>query len=81
MQELLEYVFVVIFTLEAIMKVVAYGFVFHPGAYLRNGWNVLDFVIVIIGYVRHVYFIFSPHLFTRCVRYWLKMKDGLSYVA
>jgi len=49
-QELLEYVFVVIFTLEAIMKVVAYGLVFHPGAYLRNGWNVLDFVIVIVGY-------------------------------
>jgi len=47
----LEYVFVVIFTLEAIMKVVAYGFVFHPGAYLRNGWNVLDFVIVIVGSV------------------------------
>jgi len=44
-------VFVVIFTLEAIMKVVAYGFVFHPGAYLRNGWNVLDFVIVIVGSV------------------------------
>ena len=49
LQELLEYVFVVIFTLEAIMKVVAYGFAFHPGAYLRNGWNVLDFAIVIVG--------------------------------
>ena len=45
----MEYVFVVIFTLEAIMKVVAYGLVFHPGAYLRNGWNALDFVIVIVG--------------------------------
>jgi len=49
LQELLEYVFLVIFTLEAMMKIIAYGFVSHPGAYLRSGWNVLDFVIVIIG--------------------------------
>lgn len=50
-QELIEYVFLVIFTLEAIMKVVAYGFVLHPGSYLRNGWNILDFFIVSVGYV------------------------------
>ena len=48
-QELIEYGFLVIFTLEAIMKVVAYGFVLHPGAYLRNGWNILDFFIVTVG--------------------------------
>jgi len=48
-QELIEYVFLVIFTLEAIMKVVAYGFALHPGAYLRNGWNILDFFIVSVG--------------------------------
>ena len=50
-QELIEYVFLVIFTLEAIMKVVAYGFALHPGSYLRNGWNILDFFIVSVGYV------------------------------
>lgn len=48
-QERIEYVFVVIFTMEAILKIIAYGFVLHSGAYLRNGWNVLDFVIVVIG--------------------------------
>jgi voltage-dependent calcium channel L type alpha-1D len=31
------------------MKIIAYGFLLHPDAYLRNGWNFLDFVIVIIG--------------------------------
>ncbi|KAJ1530607.1 hypothetical protein ONE63_005487 [Megalurothrips usitatus] len=31
------------------MKIVAYGFVAHSGAYLRNGWNLLDFTIVVIG--------------------------------
>ncbi|KAJ8301678.1 hypothetical protein KUTeg_020665 [Tegillarca granosa] len=47
--EHVEYIFLVIFTLEAIMKIIAYGFVLHSGAYLRNGWNILDFVIVVIG--------------------------------
>ncbi|GBM69807.1 Voltage-dependent calcium channel type D subunit alpha-1 [Araneus ventricosus] len=44
-----EYLFLVIFMIECIMKIIAYGFLFHPGAYLRSGWNFLDFVIVIIG--------------------------------
>ncbi|KAG8191964.1 hypothetical protein JTE90_002238 [Oedothorax gibbosus] len=46
-----EYVFLVIFMIECIMKIIAYGFLFHPGAYLRSGWNFLDFVIVIIGII------------------------------
>ena len=25
----------------------ALGVVFHKGAYLRSGWNVLDFIIVV----------------------------------
>ncbi|KAM6977782.1 dihydropyridine-sensitive L-type skeletal muscle calcium channel subunit alpha-1-like [Aplochiton taeniatus] len=47
--ESLEYVFLVIFTLECFLKIVAYGLMFHEGAYLRNCWNVLDFVIVFMG--------------------------------
>ncbi|GFS37972.1 muscle calcium channel subunit alpha-1 [Trichonephila inaurata madagascariensis] len=46
-----EYLFLVIFMIECIMKIIAYGFLFHPGAYLRSGWNFLDFVIVIIGII------------------------------
>ncbi|KAK2156436.1 hypothetical protein LSH36_213g01006 [Paralvinella palmiformis] len=52
-KEDVEYVFMVIFTVEAIMKIVAYGFLLHPGAYLRNGWNILDFIIVVIGMIIH----------------------------
>lgn len=33
------------------MKILAYGFIAHSGAYLRNGWNLLDFTIVVIGSV------------------------------
>lgn len=47
--EKIEYIFLVIFTSECVMKVIAYGFAMHPGAYLRNGWNLLDFTIVVIG--------------------------------
>lgn len=48
-QEKVEYVFIVIFTLESALKIVAQGFLFHPGAYLRSAWNFLDFTIVIVG--------------------------------
>ncbi|XP_046801240.1 muscle calcium channel subunit alpha-1-like [Lucilia cuprina] len=33
------------------MKIIAYGFVLHTGSYLRNGWNFLDFFIVVIGMI------------------------------
>ncbi|XP_076316388.1 muscle calcium channel subunit alpha-1-like isoform X2 [Tachypleus tridentatus] len=49
--EKVEYIFLVIFTLECFMKIIAYGFLLHPGAYLRNAWNILDFIIVVIGLV------------------------------
>ena len=29
------------------MKVIAYGFVIHPGSYLRDSWNCLDFIVVV----------------------------------
>ncbi|KAJ8017066.1 hypothetical protein DPEC_G00013920 [Dallia pectoralis] len=47
--ESLEYLFLVIFTLECFLKIIAYGFIFHKGAYLRNAWNILDFIIVFMG--------------------------------
>uniref|UniRef100_A0A671RDS1 Voltage-dependent L-type calcium channel subunit alpha n=1 Tax=Sinocyclocheilus anshuiensis TaxID=1608454 RepID=A0A671RDS1_9TELE len=43
------YVFLVIFTIETFTKILAYGLVMHPSAYIRSGWNLLDFVIVIVG--------------------------------
>jgi len=47
--ESIEYVFLVIFTAECFMKIIAYGLFMHQGAYLRSIWNILDFTIVIIG--------------------------------
>lgn len=49
--EKLEYFFLTVFAIEATLKIIAYGFLFHADAYLRNGWNVLDFTIVFLGVV------------------------------
>ncbi|XP_013922794.1 PREDICTED: voltage-dependent L-type calcium channel subunit alpha-1S, partial [Thamnophis sirtalis] len=47
--EKLEYFFLIVFAIEAMLKIIAYGFLFHADAYLRTGWNVLDFTIVFLG--------------------------------
>ncbi|ESO09534.1 hypothetical protein HELRODRAFT_156481 [Helobdella robusta] len=46
-----EIYFLMIFCIEATFKIVALGFVMHRGAYLRNAWNIMDFVVVITGSV------------------------------
>uniref|UniRef100_A0A8C2T4X5 Voltage-dependent L-type calcium channel subunit alpha n=1 Tax=Coturnix japonica TaxID=93934 RepID=A0A8C2T4X5_COTJA len=46
--EKFEYAFLIFFAIEAMLKIIAYGFLFHTDAYLRNGWNVLDFSIVLV---------------------------------
>ncbi|CAL8323766.1 unnamed protein product [Merluccius merluccius] len=49
LEETVEYAFLIIFTIETFLKIVAYGLVMHQNSYIRNGWNMLDFVIVIVG--------------------------------
>ncbi len=39
----------ILFLVEAIVKIIAMGFVFHKRAYLRDPWNVMDFTIVMFG--------------------------------
>ena len=55
----LDNCFTVLFTLEAIIKIVAMGFLFNnqtlreKGAtpYIRNPWNMLDFVVVVASVI------------------------------
>ncbi|KAM9369325.1 voltage-dependent L-type calcium channel subunit alpha-1S [Phaethornis superciliosus] len=49
--EKIEYAFLIFFAIEAMLKIIAYGFLFHTDAYLRNGWNVLDFSIISLGLI------------------------------
>ncbi|XP_058941350.2 voltage-dependent calcium channel type A subunit alpha-1 isoform X1 [Pocillopora verrucosa] len=46
-----EKYFVIIYCIEAATKIIASGFLLHKDAYLRNGWNILDFVVVVVGLV------------------------------
>lgn len=42
-----EPIFSVLFLIEAIIKIVAHGFIWDRGCYLRDLWNWLDFAVVI----------------------------------
>lgn len=42
-----EPIFITLFTLECVVKVIAMGFILGKGTYLRDTWNWLDFVVVI----------------------------------
>ena len=50
-QAIAELVFLIIFTMEMTLKTIALGFVLEPNTYLRDPWNVLDFVVVIVGWL------------------------------
>eukprot|EP01051_Picozoa_sp_SAG22_P013108 SAG22_NODE_1433_length_4435_cov_6.497463_1_plen_1296_part_00 len=43
---LIGYLFYVIFLIEYTTKVLAYGFMFTPTAYIKDPWNKLDFVVI-----------------------------------
>lgn len=46
----MDTVFVLMFAVEALIKALVKGFLFNgEGSYLRNPWNILDFLIVVIG--------------------------------
>ena len=45
----INYWFTGLFVLEMSLKIVAYGFAFTPTAYIKSGWNILDFFIVMIS--------------------------------
>ena len=50
-----EIVFTVLFTLEMLIKVSAMGLVLDKNSYLRDPWNVLDFVVVLFACVNCSY--------------------------
>ena len=41
--------FTVVFIVEALLKIIAKGLIFHPESYLRIGWNLIDSIVVISG--------------------------------
>ena len=47
-------VFTYIFIVECFMKIIAMGFIIHKNSYLRDTWNRLDFIVVVVGIVEEV---------------------------
>ena len=47
--ELLGRILTTMFMVECVTKIIALGFVFHKNAYLRDRWNWIDFLVVIVG--------------------------------
>ena len=38
----MDYIFIVVFTIEMITKIIAQGFIMQPHSYLRDPWNVVS---------------------------------------
>lgn len=39
------------YTIEMVFKILSLGFILNSGSYLRDAWNILDFVIIASGYM------------------------------
>jgi len=49
--ELTEWIYTFLFTAEMLVHIFALGFFMDEGTYLRDAWNWLDFVVVVISWV------------------------------
>jgi hypothetical protein len=49
--DLIDSVLSVIFAIEAILKIFGMGFIIHKYSYMRQGWNIMDFIIAISGII------------------------------
>lgn len=43
--------FAAFFGFEMCMKIIAFGFIYNESSYLRESWNILDFLIVIASFI------------------------------
>ena len=46
-----NYIFVIIFLIEAMIRIFSLGLVFDKGTYLRDGWNFIDFVVLVASVI------------------------------
>jgi hypothetical protein len=48
----LDTIFLVLYSIEMFLKIIGLGFIWNKGSYLRDSWNILDFVIVVSAYLQ-----------------------------
>jgi hypothetical protein len=49
--KIIDNIFLIIYTIEMVLKIIAMGFCMREHSYLRDPWNKLDFVVVVMGWV------------------------------
>lgn len=49
--EIIDYIFLALYSVEMVLKIIGKGFICSKNAYLKDSWNVLDFTIVMSGYL------------------------------
>ena len=47
-------IFLYFYTVEAGLKILGFGFIFTEKAYLKDYWNILDFFVIIMGWVSFI---------------------------
>jgi len=47
----IDNVFLILYSVEMFLKIFGLGLLFSKNAYLKDSWNILDFVIVLSGYL------------------------------
>ncbi|ESO94539.1 hypothetical protein LOTGIDRAFT_118343 [Lottia gigantea] len=60
--ETLEYIFLAIYVVEMLIKVTARGFIIDKYTYLRDGWNWLDFIVIVLAFVTILIQLIYPDL-------------------
>jgi hypothetical protein len=49
--QIFDDIFTQIYILEMFLKIFALGFIMKRNSYLRDNWNILDFIIVVTGFI------------------------------
>lgn len=49
-----DLVFLILYTIEMMLKIFGLGFILKKGSYLRDYWNILDFTIITTGYIPYL---------------------------
>ena len=63
-----EWVYLYIFTVELVAKIVARGFALHENTYLRDPWCQLDLVVVSLAWIPIIFPSFGNYSVIRSVR-------------
>lgn len=54
--EQMDLAFQIIYTAELVVKIFALGLIIPEGAFLRDPWNIVDLIIVVLGYLQPLSF-------------------------